>query len=194
MKIGDYSRINASYQDQANKTGKYNNVREYSKYLTGKYGCLTPGQNAAVSVTSGLLQKAMGDQKTGAWLERELGKAADYIESAQKSAAARGATLKSVSIEFGEEYTTMTTLTVTDGGGTDSEIDKWLEKVKKKRDKQKADDKKLEQEKTEAEKHQEDFYKMELKGRDLADLSNQFNISLSDYVMKPETRYFDAKA
>jgi hypothetical protein len=103
---------------------KPNSVKEYSNYLTQKFPCLTPEPNSTVSVTGGLLRKAMADDKTGAWLERELAKAPDYIKAAQESAKAHGATLKSVTIEFGEEYSTMCTLTVTDGGGNDPEIDK----------------------------------------------------------------------
>ena len=37
------------------------------------------------------------------WMEKELSKVPDYIEAAQKSSIAHGGTLKSVSIEFGEE-------------------------------------------------------------------------------------------
>ena len=84
-----------------NTRKKPNSVKEYSNYLTQKYGCLTPGANSAVSITGGLLRKAMADEKTGAWLERELAKAPDYIKAAQQSAKAHGATLKSVTIEFG---------------------------------------------------------------------------------------------
>ena len=127
-----------------NTKKKPNSVKEYSNYLTQKYGCLTPGANSAVSVTGGLLRKAMADEKTGAWLERELAKAPDYIKAAQQSAKAHGATLKSVTIEFGEEYSTMCTLTVTDGGGTDPEIDKWLERLKEKKAEQKKAEKRLE--------------------------------------------------
>ena len=195
MKIGDYTGISTGYQNNSTgKTGKYNNVREYSNYLTQKFGCLTPGKNAAVSVTGGLMRKAMADEKTGAWLERELGKATDYIEAAQKSAIAHGSTLKSVSIEFGEEYSTMTTVVVTDGGGTDSEIDKWLEKIKEKRDEQKAADKKLEQKRAEARELEADSYKMELKGKDLADLTNQFSMQLSLQVGVTALGGFDVKA
>lgn len=137
MMIGKNSGINNSYTNVTSKTNGYKNVREYSKYLMGKYSCLTPGNNVAVSVTPGMLRKAMTDEKTGNWLERELGKAPDYIKQAQQSASARGARLTSVSIEFGEEYTTMCTCTVTDTPGTDKDIDKWLEKIKEKKEEQK---------------------------------------------------------
>ena len=98
-------KIGGSYNPYSiNNTGatskKSATVRDYQNYLTQKFGCLTPGKNAAVSVTGGLMRKAMADEKTGAWLERELGKATDYIEAAQKAAISHGSTLKSVSIEF----------------------------------------------------------------------------------------------
>ena len=119
-------------------------MREFSNYLMNKYSYLTPGKNVAVSVTAGMLRKAMSDEKTGQWLERELDKAPDYIAQAQQSARARGWKLTSVSIEFGEEYTTMCTCVVTDAQGTDPSIDKWLEKVKENKEKQKAEKKKAE--------------------------------------------------
>ena len=102
MIIGNNMGISNGYQNSASKTGGYKNVREYSNYLMGKYSCLKPGNNVAVSVTSGLLRKAMSDEKTGQWLERELSKAPDYIKEAQQSASARGSRLISCSIEFGE--------------------------------------------------------------------------------------------
>ena len=134
MIIGNNIGVSNSYQNTINKIGGYKNVREYSKYLMGKYSCLTPGNNVAVTVTSGMLKKAMSDEKTGDWLERELSKAPDYIKQAQQSASARGSKLLSCTIEFGEEYTTMCTLTVTDIPGTDEDIDKWLERMKEKKE------------------------------------------------------------
>ena len=137
----------------------------------------------------------MTDEKTGAWLERELGKATDYIEAAQKAAISHGSTLKSVSIEFGEEYSTMTTVGVFgDEGGTDPEIDKWLEKIKEKRDEQKAADKKLEQKRTDAQELEAASYKMELKGKDMADLTNQFTRQLSLQAGVTALGGFDVKA
>ena len=159
-------------------TSKTTNIKDYSNYLTQKFSCLTPGKNASVSVTSGLLRKAMSDEKTASWLERELAKAPDYIEAAQRSAIAHGATLKSVTIEFGEEYSTMTTLTVTDGGGTDSDIDKWLERVREKRERQKEAEKKLEK-KHEAERLKEASVTEEYRGKDLDDLLIQFSTRMS---------------
>ena len=164
--------------DMGTMSRKSSTVKDYSNYLTRKYGCLTPGKNAAVSVKGGLLQKAMSDEKTGAWLEKELSKAPDYIRAAQQSAIAHGSTLKFVSIEFGEEYSTMTTCTVTDGGGTDPGIDKWLEKIKEKRDKQREENKKVEQ-KQEAQRIEEEAYKFEFRGKDLDDLTGQFAMKLS---------------
>lgn len=137
MIIGSNIGISNAQQTTTNKAGGYKNIREYSKYLMNKYSCLTPGNNVAVTVTSGMLKKAMSDEKTGKWLERELGKAPDYIKQAQQAASARGAKLLSCTIEFGEEYTTMCTLTVTDTPGTDEDIDKWLERMKEKKEEQK---------------------------------------------------------
>ena len=160
-------RISGSYnQNTVNNSGstsnrKFNNVKDYSNYLTQKFGCLTQGKSTSVSVTGGLLRKAMSDEKTGEWLERELSKVPDYIEAAQKSSIAHGETLKSVSIEFGEEYSTMTTIGVFgDEGGTDPEIDKWLEKIKEKRAEQKEAEKRLEQ-KQEEQKTDEASFNME---------------------------------
>lgn len=129
--------VNNTKFNTLSKTGNHKNVREYSKYLMDKYSCLTPGNNVAVTVTSGMLKKAMTDEKTGEWLERELGKAPDYIKQAQQAASARGSKLLSCTIEFGEEYTTMCTLTVTDTPGTDEDIDKWFEGINEKKEEQK---------------------------------------------------------
>ena len=159
-------------------TSKTSNIKDYSNYLTQKFSCLTPGKNASVSVTSGLLRKAMSDEKTASWLERELAKAPDYIEAAQRSAIAHGSTLKSISIVFGEEYTTMTVCGVTDGGGTDSDIDKWLERVREKRERQKEAEKKLEK-KHEAERLKEASVTEEYRGKDLDDLISQFSTKMS---------------
>ena len=136
--------ISNGYQNNTSKTGGYKNVREYSNYLMGKYSCLKPGNNVAVSITPGLLRKAMSDEKTGQWLERELSKAPDYIKSSQQAASARGSRLVYAAIEFGEEYSTMYTCTVTDTPGRDEDIDKWLERVKENKEKQKAAEKKAE--------------------------------------------------
>ncbi len=59
MTIGNNTGINNSYQNSTSKKSEYKNVRDYSNYLMGKYSCLKPGNNVAVSVTSGLLRKAM---------------------------------------------------------------------------------------------------------------------------------------
>ena len=170
--------VNSYSTNNHTSNSKSTNIRDYSNYLNQKFSCLTPGKNASVSVTSGLLRKAMSDEKTASWLERELAKAPDYIEAAQRSAIAHGATLKSVTIEFGEEYSTMTTLTVTDGGGTDSDIDKWLERVREKREKQKEAEKKLEK-KHEAERLKEASVTEEFRGKDLDDLLIQFSTRMS---------------
>ena len=179
MVIGNNMGISNGYQNSTSKTSGYKSVREYSNYLMGMYSCLKPGNNVAVSVTSGLLRKAMSDEKTGQWLERELAKAPDYIKAAQQSAISHGCTLKSVSIEFGEEYTTMNTFVVSDGGGTDSEMDKWLEKIKEHKEEQKATqkkaEKKLAQEKL-AEQRTEEYT---FKGADLKSVTDSFIAKMS---------------
>ena len=163
MIVGNNIGISNGYQSTTNKAGEYKNVREYSKCLMGKYDCLTPGRNVAVSVTPGMLKKAMTDEKTGKWLERELGKAPDYIKQAQQAASARGSKLLSFTIEFGEEYTTMCVCAVTDTPGTAEDIDKWLERVKEKKEEQK----KLEQ-------------RMVFKGKDLKSVTEGFIEEMSN--------------
>ena len=149
MMIGNNVGISGSYQNNTSKTNGYKSVREYSNYLMGKYDCLTPGKNVAVSITPGLLRKAMGDEKTGEWLERELSKAPDYIKRAQQSAISHGNRLTSVSIEFGEEYSTMTTIGVFGESGTDSDIDKWMEKIEESKEEKKAVEEKMKKQRKE---------------------------------------------
>ena len=170
MTIRDNVGINIGSKNNTSKTGGHKNVRAYSNYLLGKYNCLKPGKNVSVSITPGLLRKAMSDPKTGEWLERELAKAPDYIKSAQQSASARGSRLLSASIEFGEEYTTMYTCTVTDTPGTDEDIDKWLEKIKKNKKKQRdAETKAIEKIRTEQRMEEYTF-----KGKDLKSVTDSF--------------------
>ena len=175
MVIGNNMGISNGYQNSASKTGGYKNVREYSNYLMGKYSCLKPGSNVAVSVTSGLLRKAMSDEKTGQWLERELSKAPDYIKEAQQSASARGWKLVSASIEFGEEYSTMYTCVVTDTPGTDEDIDKWLEKVKEDKEEQKLAQKKADKKASEERlREQRIEHSNTFKGPDLKSVTDSF--------------------
>ena len=172
MMIGNNVGLSGSYQNNTSKTNGYKSVREYSNYLMGKYSCLTPGKNVAVSVTSGLLRKAMGDEKTGEWLERELSKAPDYIKRAQHSAISHGSRLISVSIEFGEEYSTMTTIGVFGETGTDSDIDKWMEKIKESKEEKKVAEEKLKEQKIEA-------YSYTFKGADLKSVTDSFIAKIS---------------
>ena len=189
--VGNNMGVNNSYQNSTGKTGGYKNVREYSNYLMGKYSCLKPGNNVAVSVTSGMLRKAMSDEKTGQWLERELSKAPDYIKQAQQSASARGWRLVSCSIEFGEEYTTMYTCTVTDTPGTDEDIDKWLERIEENKEKQKKAEKKAAEEKLTEQRMEEYTFK----GADLKSVTDSFIKKMSSLstTMSPITG-FDMKA
>ena len=193
MKIsGSYNPYSIN-NNMGTTSKKPTNVKDYSNYLTQKFGCLTPGKSASVSVTGGLLRKAMSDEKTGEWLERELSKVPDYIEAAQKSSIAHGGTLKSVSIEFGEEYSTMTTVGVFgDEGSTDPEIDKWLDKIKEKRAEQKEAEKKLEQ-KQQEQKIDEASFNMEFRGKDLEDLTNQFTMKLSGTMTLLSGGAFDVR-
>ena len=172
MIIGNNMVISDSYQNNTSKAGGYKNVREYSNYLMGKYSCLKPGNNVAVSVTSRLLRKAMSDEKTGQWLERELSKAPDYIKEAQQSASARGSRLISCSIEFGEEYSTMTTIGVFGETGTDSDIDKWMEKIKESKEEKKATEEKLKEQRMEE-------YSYTFKGADLKSVTDSFIAKMS---------------
>ena len=189
--VGNNMGVSNSYQNSTGKAGGYKNVREYSNYLMGKYSCLKPGNNVAVSVTSGLLRKAMRDEKTGQWLERELSKAPDYIKEAQQSASARGWRLVSCSIEFGEEYTTMYTCTVTDTPGTDEDIDKWLERIEENKEKQKKAEKKAAEEKLTEQRMEEYTFK----GADLKSVTDSFIKKMSSLstTMSPITG-FDMKA
>ena len=176
MKIGNDVTINNSYNNTSNTSG-CKNVREYSNYLMNKYNCLKPGKNASVSVTSGLLRKAMSDEKTGEWLERELSKAPDYIKEAQQSASAKGWRLVSCSIEFGEEYTTMSVCTVTDTPGTDKDIDKWIERVKEKNEEKKKTQKKEENEAIEEKllEHRTEEQMYTFKGTDMESIMQSFS-------------------
>ena len=172
MIIGNNVGISGSYQNNTSKTSGYKSVREYSNYLMGKYSCLTPGKSVAVSVTSGLLRKAMSDEKTGEWLERELAKAPDYIKSAQQAAISHGSRLTSVSIEFGEEYSTMTTIGVFGESGTDADIDKWMEKIKESREEKKAAEEKLKEQRMEE-------FSYTFKGEDLKSVTDSFIAKMS---------------
>ena len=189
--VGNNMGVSNSYQNSTGKAGGHKNVREYSNYLMGKYSCLKPGNNVAVSVTSGMLRKAMSDEKTGQWLERELSKAPDYITEAQQSASARGWRLVSCSIEFGEEYTTMYTCTVTDTPGTDEDIDKWLERIEENKEKQKKAEKKAAEEKLTEQRMEEYTFK----GADLKSVTDSFIKKMSSLstTMSPITG-FDMKA
>ncbi len=88
------------------KTGNHKNVREYSKYLMDKYSCLTPGNNVAVTVTSGMLKKAMTDEKTGKWLERVKEKKEEQKKLEQRLIF-KDKDLKSVTESFIEEISSV---------------------------------------------------------------------------------------
>ena len=177
MVIGNNMGIGSSYLKNANINSGYKSVQEYSNYLMDKYSCLTPGKNVAVSVTPGMLRKAMSDEKTGKWLERELSKAPDYIKQTQQSLSARGSRLISCSIEFGEEYTTMCVCGVTDTPGTDEDIDKWLERIEENKEKQKKAEKKAAEKKLTEQRMEEFSYTF--KGEDLKSVTDSFIAKMS---------------
>ena len=179
MTIGNNMGIGNMYQNSTSKSGGYKSVREYSNYLLKKYSCLTPGNNVAVSVTSGLLRKAMSDEKTGQWLERELSKAPDYIKQTQQSLSARGSRLISCSIEFGEEYTTMCVCGVTDTPGTDEDIDKWLERVEEMKEEQKNAEKKAQKKAAEERLKEQRTEEYTFKGADLKSVTDSFIAKMS---------------
>lgn len=174
MRVGNYTSISNSYQNNTNGAVEYKSVREYSNYLSNKYACLTPGKNTSVSVTSGLLRKAMNDEKTGEWLEKELSKAPDYIKQAQQSASARGSKLVSASIEFGEEYTTMYVCTVTDTPETNSAIEKWLDQIKENKEELKNTERPTKQ----LAKKANDPVTRQFQGKDLDDLMQNMLCSM----------------
>ncbi len=82
---------------------------------------------------------------------------------------------------------------MTDGGGTDSDIDKWLERIKMKKEEQKAEEKKLEEKCAEERKQDATTYKMEFKGTDIADLTRQFTMNLADQVSLSSVGTFDVR-
>ena len=122
-----------------NSANKFKNVSDYSKYLTNKYKCLTPCKNASVLIDGSVMQKACGDEKTAKWLEENLAIMPDVIRNAQKAAISHGSKLISVEFKFTNNGTEMTTCGIFGETGTDSEIDKWLERMKE--DKEKEDKK-----------------------------------------------------
>ena len=81
---------------------------------------------------------------------------------------------------------------VTDSGGTDLDIDEWLERVKEKQEKQKAEEKKLER-KQEKERVEEATSTIEFKGKDLDDLVNQFNARMSGTISLISSGAFDVR-
>ena len=114
-----------------NSANKFKNVSDYSKYLTNKYKCLTPCKNASVLIDRSVMRKACGDEKTAKWLEENLAIMPDVIRNAQKAAISHGSKLISVEFKFTNNGTEMTTCGIFGETGTDSEIDKWLERMNK---------------------------------------------------------------
>ena len=80
-----------------------------------------------------------------------------------------------------------------DEGGTDPEIDKWLEKLKEKKAEQKKAEKRFEKEQK-VMGSQEDLYSMELQGKDLENLTKQFSRKLSEKMVVNPNGSFDVRA
>ena len=137
MSVAINSNYYAGYT--MNSANKFKNVSDYSKYLTNKYKCLTPCKNASVLIDGSVMRKACGDEKTAKWLEENLAIMPDVIRNAQKAAISHGSKLISVEFKFTNNGTEMTTCGIFGETGTDSEIDKWLERIKE--DKEKEDKK-----------------------------------------------------
>ena len=193
--IGNNMGMSNSSWNNTTKPSGYKNVRDYSNYLMGKYNCLKPGNNVAVSITPGLLRKAMSDEKTGQWLERELAKAPDYIKSSQKAASARGSRLVYAAIEFGEEYSTMYTCTVTDTPGSDEDIDKWLERIEEYKKKQKEAEKKAEKKSAKAKLTEPTMEEYTFIGPDLKSVTDQFIQKMASVsLVMDSVSGFDMKA
>ena len=93
----------------------------------------------SVLIDRSVMQKACGDEKTAKWLEENLAIMPDVIRNAQKAAISHGSKLISVEFKFTNNGTEMTTCGIFGETGTDSEIDKWLERMKE--DKEKEDKK-----------------------------------------------------
>lgn len=90
-------------------------------------------------IDGSVMRKACGDEKTAKWLEENLAIMPDVIRNAQKAAISHGSKLISVEFKFTNNGTEMTTCGIFGETGTDSEIDKWLERMKE--DKEKEDKK-----------------------------------------------------
>ena len=82
-------------------------------------------------------------------------------------------------IEFGEEYSTMYTCTVTDTPGRDEDIDKWLERVKENKEKQKAAEKKAEKKAAEEKMTEQRMEEYTFKGADLKSVTDSFIAKMS---------------
>lgn len=128
MSLSINQNYNAGYT--AGSANRFKSVSDYSKYLTNKYKCLTPCKNVSVLIDGSVMRKASGDQKTAKWLEENLAIMPDVIRNAQRAAISHGSKLVSVEFKFTNDGTEMSTCGIFGDIGTDSEIDKWLTKMK----------------------------------------------------------------
>ena len=81
---------------------------------------------------------------------------------------ANGSKLTSVSIEFGEEYSTMTTIGVFGEKGKDKDIDEWIERIKENKAEKKANEEKLLEQRSEEQSYT-------FKGKELESIIEQFS-------------------
>lgn len=131
MSIGINTNYSTSLYGAGNKT---KSMKDYSNYLTNKYPCLTPGKAISVTISPTVMRKAMNSEKTAKWLEENLAMMPDTIKKQQDICAARGDRIISESTEItDDEVMTSTLYTVTDSE-PNTEVDKWLEKIKEKKE------------------------------------------------------------
>ena len=180
--------INSQYNTSSYATtGKSKSVSDYSKYLSNKYPCLTPGKSVSISIAPSLLRKAMGNEKTAKWLEENLAMEADLMQKQQNMCKARGERIVFQTTEYVDEgVMTSSIMTVTDSE-PNTEIDEWLEKIKEKKEEQKK-----------AEKSQEDIRTVTVQGSDVNEVIKAMKKELSETSVSLEQEVlqnsFDVKA
>jgi hypothetical protein len=124
---------------------KSKSLNEYQTYLANQYPCLTPGKNASVSIETEMLRKAANDPAAAKELEERLSTIPDLVRKAGESTKALGATLQSYQLIVGDGYMESRSIVRSEVGkpGLSEDIEKWLERIKAKRDKRKEDAKLL---------------------------------------------------
>lgn len=146
---------NINYYAQQALGKKFSSVRDYGTYLTEKYDCLK-SSDYSVTVNSSLLSKALGDEKTAAWLEYNLALIPECVEKMKAVVEARGSKLVSCSITI-NGYDSMTSVVCTRSEadpGTEKARKQLEERLEKRKEEKKAKEKKVA--KKRAEKAQEE--------------------------------------